>query len=382
MNVFTRIIRKALSYLFKLIPLRNYILIETIPDFSDNPKYIFDEMVKRGINNKYRLIWYLYKEENRGALSEIKNIKYVSDSNIFGLLYYRTVSKCIISGNRFVTPLRKKQISFFLTHGTAFKSVRSHYNVPASIDYCLIAGPEIADMMSYEINYDKAKIFSLGYPRNDALTNSKVDAKAILKTDCKKVIVWYPTFRQHNRNANMTASSNALPIIHDSEKARRLNDVARENGILIVLKPHFVQDVSYVKDLKLSNIMFINDRFFQENNVSSYEFIAGCDALISDYSSIYYDYTLCNKPIGLVWEDIEEYKSNPGLIDNYEFYAQGGEKIYTLEDFETFISNVSNGIDTLKNERNAVKEHVNYSADGKNSERVLNFIIEKLNAGK
>jgi len=42
---------------------------------------------------------------------------------------------------------------------------------------------------------------------------------------------------------------------------------------LIVLKLHFVQDVSYVKDLGMSNIRFINDEFYVDNKISSYEFI-------------------------------------------------------------------------------------------------------------
>ena len=148
--------------------------------------------------------------------------------------------------------------------------------------------------------------------------------------------------------------------------------------MLIVLKPHFAQDVTYIKDMKLSNIRFIGDDFFEENNICSYEFITGCDALITDYSSVYFDYTLCDKPIAVIWEDIEEYKKNPGLINDYEHYLRGAEKLYNLTDLKEYISRVSHGIDLLKNERNDVMREVNISGDGKNAERVVNYIIEQI----
>ena len=151
---------------------------------------------------------------------------------------------------------------------------------------------------------------------------------------------------------------------------------------MIVLKPHFAQDVSCVKDLGLSNILFIDDGFFAKNNISSYEFVGGCDALISDYSSIYYDYTLCDKPIAVVWEDIEEYKQKPGLIENYEYYLQGAEKIYTLEELMGFVERVSNGEDLLRDERRDIRDLCNYSCDGKSSKRVVDYILEKINYRK
>ena len=43
----------------------------------------------------------------------------------------------------------------------------------------------------------------------------------------------------------------------------------------------------------------INDSFFIDNDITSYELLAACDSMITDYSSVYFDYTLCDKPIGL-----------------------------------------------------------------------------------
>lgn len=369
-----KLIRKLIKFILLLFPKRNIILFESVPTLSDNPKAVFDEMLRRNMNEKYKFVWLLFKDTDRPA--KIKNVKYLSPKRTYLLQYYRTVSKCIICGNRFIEPASKDQPSFYLPHGTALKTTAGYYRVPESIQYVLLASSQTEKIMTEALAISSSETFPLGYPRNDILTNTKADVKKLFNTSCDKVIVWYPTFRQHAQGGYW-GSGNALPIIHDADKAKMLNDWACENSVLIVLKPHFAQNLSYVKDLGLENIVFIDDDFFTRNNLSSYEFVGACDALISDYSSIYYDFTLCNKPIGLVWEDIEEYKQNPGLIEEYEYFAKGGVKIYDIDDMKKFVSDVANGIDTLYDERNEIKLVTNYSEDGKNSERVVDFITKK-----
>ena len=75
--------------------------------------------------------------------------------------------------------------------------------------------------------------------------------------------------------------------------------------------------------------------------------------------------------------DIEEYKQNPGLIEDYEFYLKGAEKVYSLDDLKGFIANVANGKDLLKAERNEIKNWANVSTNPDNAKRVVDFIMEK-----
>ena len=156
-----------------------------------------------------------------------------------------------------------------------------------------------------------------------------------------------------------------------------LNDLAKQMDVLLVLKPHFAQDLSKIKTLDLSNIRFIGDDFFQQHNTTSYAFVAGCDAMITDYSSIYYDYLLCDKPIGLVWEDIDEYRQNPGFAVDLDEMGKGGVKIYNLEQFKEFVKDVATDRDSCADERRRLRDLVNYSTDGKNTQRVTDFIITK-----
>ena len=64
-------IKKILNHL----PLGNIILFESVPNLSDNTKAVFDEMIRRNMNQTYQLIWVLNKEEKN--LPKIHNVKYL-----------------------------------------------------------------------------------------------------------------------------------------------------------------------------------------------------------------------------------------------------------------------------------------------------------------
>ncbi len=373
---------ELLKKLYTLKPLKNTIVFESVPDLSDNTKAVFDEFLRRGYNKKYKMIWMVDKKDKR--YPKIKNVSYVINSNngkSFFLKLKRLkinyTAKCFISCNRCLTPSRDDQTAFYLSHGTPIKSVRNFYSVPESINYACVASKNVVKMYAYEKHIDENKMVGLGYPRNDDLTNIKIDVKNILNTTCDKVIVWYPTYRQNKNLNGMRLDVEPLPLLSSESTAKEINDYAKQRNVLIVAKPHFAQDVTLIQELNLTNLKLIGDEFFIKNKISSYAFVGNCDALLTDYSSIYYDFTLCNKPIGVIWSDIESYRENPGFAVDLDYYLKGAEKIYTIEEFKGFITRVSDGVDLLKKERNEIKCFVNHSTDGKNAKRIVDFIIEK-----
>jgi CDP-glycerol glycerophosphotransferase (TagB/SpsB family) len=332
-------------------------------------------MIKRGMNKKNKFRWIVGSIND--TLPKISNVYYVPEDSKLKYLY-RITSKYLICCKGMLNSVRKDQFSMYLGHGTSVKSVHEYYNLSDDTDYCLATGEAAVDVCAWELNYpNKEKIIPLGYPRNDILTNAHLDLKQLFPDRTfDKVLVWYPTYRQH-RGGSGTGSAHALPVIHNKDQAEQLNAFAAKHNILLVLKPHFAQDVSYIKDYNMSHIVFIDDRFFVKHGTSSYEFVGSCDGLITDYSSIYYDYLLCDKPIALLWEDLEDYKKDPGLALGVEQYLHGGEQIYTLDEFKAFLQRVADGVDLLKEARSEINAKINYSTDGKNAQRVVDFIIEK-----
>lgn len=369
-------VKKAIKWMLDVMPGRNYIVFESIPDLSDNTKAVFDEMLRRGLHKKYKFCWWVSGE--RKDMPHFPNTIYIDQKNPWNRFVFWWITlraRCLICCNNFLEAVLPSQKSFYLTHGTALKRLSS-YVLPERVSYTLVASEGVKEVMARELKGDISTFYALGYPRNDALQRADRDLHPLLGENFRKVVVWYPTFRQH-KSGLRTDAKNALPVLHDTQSAVRLNEIARKNGVLIVVKPHFAQDISYISDYGLSNIKFINDSFFNENNISSYEFVGSCDALITDYSSIYFDYLLCNKPVAVIWEDIEDYRNNPGFAMDADFYMKGAEKIYNEFDYTEFIRRVANGEDLLSEQRAEINALVNYSTDGKNTERVVDFIVQK-----
>ena len=115
-----------------------------------------------------------------------------------------------------------------------------------------------------------------------------------------------------------------------------------------------------------------------EKNVQLYQFIGSTDALITDYSSVYYDYLLTGKPIGLTVDDFEEYSKTTGFVFDEVFEYIIGEHILNCDDFVRFIDNVVSGKDDLLEKRNEMNKLFNYYHDNQSSMRVCDFIFEQL----
>ena len=130
------IIDHCISPIFGLLPVKNTILLESSPDLSDSTKAVFDEMIRRKMNEKYKFVWYLH--HNIVNPPQIKNVDYLCNKR--GRLvfkYFEYTSICLISSNMFLGAHSKGQKAFYINHGSPFKSVKGYYSVPDNVDYLL-----------------------------------------------------------------------------------------------------------------------------------------------------------------------------------------------------------------------------------------------------
>ena len=276
---------------------------------------------------------------------------------------------------------RSDQVTIYLGHGSCLKSVRGVYSMSQNLDYALVQAPAFVNVTRYEHSMSDDTILApLGYPRNDDFFgDAPLDRAALFSVPFRKLIVWYPTFRQH-KNGKVAVSDITLPLIHDAEAAARINACAKENGVLVVLKPHFAQDTSYIRKADLSNLVFIDDSFFPKHGIRPYQFLHMSDGLITDYSSVYYDYLLQDKPVALTWEDYEQYKEANGFAVDTDVFCAGGEKVYTAEELCGFIRRVANDEDVLRQQRIAVRDLTNAYADGNSAQRVAQWVQAAVDA--
>ena len=367
-------IRRVLKKIIMSLP-QKYILLESKPDYADSAMSLYNYIVNSDIGKKYTPVWVIDDKSNYNR----KYKSLVFSTKFFDSLlrrYYFLRAAAIVFGNVNINKTYERQKSVFLTHGSKSKDTVDKYRMPENLDYILIQANMFKETAKkgYSLS-DHTKMITLGFPRNDdLLLPNEIDRQKIFNKKFNKLIVWYPTFRQHKGDGR-NVSSISLPVIHSEEAALAINEKAKKMGILIALKPHFAQDVSFIKNNNLSNIIIFDDEFLKKKNIRSYQLLSLADSLLTDYSSVYYDYLLCDRPIGLVWEDYEEYKKGQGFALDPDIVYSGGEKIFNVEDFCAYLERIANGEDILREERTKIKNLSNVYQDANSSKRVAEFII-------
>ena len=156
---------------------------------------------------------------------------------------------------------------------------------------------------------NKTQILEFGLPRNDVLLRNKnnyiliKNIKNKMKLfDEEKIILYAPTFRD-----DLSVDCYDLDF---KEILKTFNDsFNKKHKILIRLHPNVAESNTIFKfDEEIVNVTYYPD--IQELLLIS-------DYLITDYSSTLFDFINLNKPVFLVTLDIEKYKNERGLVDDY-----------------------------------------------------------------
>ena len=375
-------LKKVAKKIIGLFPLRNVIVFESRPDYSDNTFMVFQEMVSRGIDKTIKMVWLCFDSD-----TVIKN--QFQSKNIICLnvkkhkiryAFYRYFARVTICCNRFIGSDSNKQKSFYLMHGSPIKDTTAFYKCPDYIKWMITASNGMLEPSAKGMCFDSKKCVALGFPRNDIFHNKKVDLSQLFGSH-SKYIAWLPTVKQYKNGFNV-GNSDMVSFISNPEKAKELHSLLSKLDIVLIIKTHFAQ-VDYLKtDTSLSNIIFINNSFLNMNGLDTYSFLTGVDALLTDYSSVYYDFLLCDKPVGFVWDDIELFKKELGVVDGFDSYTRAGEKIYSLVELKDFIIRINDNVYVLKKERKEVCSFANFGNDGLNSKRVCDFILNECGIAK
>lgn len=376
-----KIIKNTANWILNHLPGRSYIVFESSPTYADNSRAVFDEMIRRNYQKMFKFIWFVNKPVAPDFKVEHAEFFLYPAENWYQKLrqnWIMLTAKAFISCNNVLPWYRQDQYALCLMHGAPMKDVYRHFRLPEKLDEIVGFSSYLMPIESKCHNFPLENSRLLGFPRNDILFTTDVDVhKLFPDVEFSKLIYWMPTYRQHE-NSELNLSDIAIPIIYNEEIAQEVNACAAENGVLVVLKPHPVQDLSRVQNMNLSHLKIISNKFLDEKGVLNYALMGKSDALFTDYSSTYYDYLLLDRPIGLCWDDYEEYSKREGFVVDMDVVMAAGEKLYTSDDMCGFITRLARGEDVLSAQRRQVIDMIHDYQDGNSTQRVVDYIAKKL----
>lgn len=343
--------------------------------FRDNVKAVFDYLIEHGYNRKYTIIVSLNDWEEYVETAE-KNVKYVS--NVKGLLKFFRCKYCYYCFGKYPVKPSKKQIVFNLWHGMPLKRIGNMVKGYEKTDYnyfthLLCTSEYFRDIMKKSFNARDEQIVICGQPRTDEMLSEipaedEITAKAELlgyENKFSKMLLWLPTFREND--------GGELNILSE-DQFETLDKMCRENDWTMLVKLHPLSKLNINEYSHYNCINFINDKTLKEAHIGFYSLIGMSSCLVTDYSSVFYDYLLLDRPIGFAISDIDEYGDGRGFVFDDPLCKMPGELLRSGTDFLRFAGKIMEGKDEFANMRRKLSEEFNYYCDNKNCERVLSFV--------
>jgi CDP-glycerol glycerophosphotransferase len=378
-----RFIIKSLAFINSIIKKnKNKVCFVSHPDFSDNCMSVFDYIVSNKIT-KYEIVWLVndsYIPKDIYELQKEFRIKVITLKSLRGILIYMT-SKFVFYTHGALNGIEclDKQIIVNLWHGMPLKNIgyldnKTEEDV-AHFTYTIATSEEFQIVLSKVFGVDKDKVLITGLPRNDRMNKNREILKklGINEQEYNKKILWMPTFRKSSvgdKRSDGISKDGQLPLL-SNEELKDFNIYLNDNKILLIVKLH-PMDTLQKKDFhELSNIrIFVNDDF---KNIEEqlYSIFKEIDALITDYSSVYFDFMILNKPIGFIMDDLGEYTSSRGFVFEDIYSWIPGPIIKDVSQLHNFVSQISNNIDDYKDVRERVNTKTNKYSDFNNTERLF-----------
>ena len=365
------IISFFLNKLFAIFPIvPNKIVFESGRDLIDgNAKAIYNYIKKNDINN-YRTIWLVTKSTD---VSDIDTNDYAYYKTLKGL-YHLSTAKYLLKNQSIGEIITKKkgQIYIQLFHGNGVMK-KQGYDVNEAIERPVVSHAKEWDYyIANDENDEKTirsatgyngKIEILGMAAVDTVINNCKDEQKkqnVLKhlniNNSKKNILYAPTFRDYDLDKNIIN----IPI----KELSKLKDY----NIIIRLHP--------LIRTKVDKSLFNLDNFINGCNYPDVsDILAITDILITDYSSVFYEYMPKNSPIIFYPYDYDKYVAlRGGFYVDYKKELPG-PICYTEKELLNVITKIDKIYPQYREKRRKFNKKYNNLSDGKASERLVNNLI-------
>src|SRR5690625_303361 len=303
-----------LIYIFNLLPIKNnkiFLFSYYGAQFGCNPKYISQFITNHYPKDMFEIVWAFNDPESKGFDDQFRKVKTMSLRYFYDLCTAKVIITNFRTTDLFIkrkeqyyiqtwhSSLRLKQIEKDVENVLPSNYVQMAKRDSIKCDLLLSGCKYSTDIFKKSFWYD-GEIFEFGTPRNDLLlqNNDELKNKVFKKLNIPlgtNVLLYAPTFRKNN---NLQ--------VYDLDFSNLIKSLTEKFGgkwvVLIKLHPHLMSK---------SNKLIESEHVF---NVTTYddiqELLLISDVLVSDYSSLIFDFSITKRPCFLYIPDMEEYMNN------------------------------------------------------------------------
>lgn len=242
---------------------------------------------------------------------------------------------------------------------------RRFQKVYDQFDDYVVASTMMAAIFSKSYHVKKNKMLILGYPRSDKFSHSEWASKKrqffyrqypALKS--KEIILYTPTYREGTEGVKINLPQSFFEI---------MNRLDKKQVLIIKLHPHLGDRVKTIRDRfrGRKNILWLDD-------LSTEDILPVADRLITDYSSVIFDYSLLEnaKEILFYCYDLDEYQNKVGIQPDFKKWLPG-PLLRTTKDLFSALKKPADQADFSEFNR-----LWNTKNDGYAAERIIRYYLE------
>lgn len=360
-------------------------------NYTCSPKAIYEKMLTMKEFKDFKFVWAFVDPSKHDVLND-KRLTIVK-TNSKDYYKYLSIAKYWIVNSIIDEGIIKKKNQVYVQcwHGTPLKKLRYDIEVNGAVlntieeirkrndrdarkfDYFISPSKYCTEKFTSAFNLKALGkeniIIEKGYPRNDFLFNkTKKDIDSIKKKlglplD-KKVIFYLPTFRDNQHTSGVGYTYN-LAIDFDSLKKKFSKDY------VILFSPHYF--IANSIDLSKYKGFVFNVARYDEIN----ELYLVSDIIMTDYSSVFFDFANLKRPMLFYMYDFDDYQNN--LRDFYISLDElPGPIAKTQEELENNLKNIDSIFIDYKKKYEKFNKKYNYLDDGNASERVIKVIFKEM----
>lgn len=372
-------------------------VFSSFPEFSDNSLMILQELMKAQVPGK--IYWLISKDAKMKNLMEkarfyfpknFTRVHFVRKNTFIGIFHYLTANYIFETHGMFEQfPIFPWQTKVNLWHGMPLKRIGrlSGNPVRLKMSYSLSTAPIFDKIIAQAFEISESQIIKLGLPRNDLFfRTTRFNFKQLFSNELP-TIAWLPTYRQSDVGDIRVDGEQRVDSIggFTLDQIYQLDQVLQTDQLNLLIKLHPMdvlnERISELPDFK--SIRIVNVEQFQSLSVEVTEFLQASVALITDYSSVYFDYLLTQRPIGITSLDESAYSQTRGFVSNEVVNHFKGFSITDLSTFKRFVDGVANG--TLSLNTDNIRFFNEYDRHGSNSAvllEILGITVSKNDEGR
>lgn len=188
-------------------------------------------------------------------------------------------------------------------------------------------------------------------------------------------VLWMPTFRR-NKGRGLTGGWTELAGGVEVDVAGDMSSavtVLRDHGIDVAVKPH-PQDA---ESRAVPGAIVVTNEDLDAAGIQLYELLGAAGGLLTDYSSVWIDYLVLDRPIGFVMPDATEYAAGRGFSPPDALDWLPGDRLRTAGDFAAFAQDVLTGGAQGAARRAEVAQHIGHVAAPHPADAILDALAAR-----